>query len=125
MFEAEFEASDILGVQDWVDEPEKAPKYDAVTCMFAIHYFFVTPQALKQFLRNVSLNLKIGETFCLRSQQVLKLISGRECCLSSEGSLGAKGESIVQFQLLRYVAHDLLDKGRPAEHSMIHSVYDT
>lgn len=59
-FRAEFEPSAILGVRDWVDEPG-APKYDVATCMFAIHYFFVTEQGLKQFMRNVSLNLKMGE----------------------------------------------------------------
>ena len=59
-FRAEFEPSDILGVQDWVDEPG-APQYDVATCMFAIHYFFVTEAGLKQFMRNVSLNLKTGK----------------------------------------------------------------
>ena len=34
--------------------------YDAVTCMFAIHYFFVSEVALKQFLQNVVDNLKAG-----------------------------------------------------------------
>ena len=43
-----------------MDQPG-APKYDVATCMFAIHYFFVTEAGLKQFMRNVSLNLKIGE----------------------------------------------------------------
>lgn len=60
-FHAEFEASDVLGSQDWVDGPGE--QHDVVTCMFAIHYFLVTEPAFKQFLRNVSLNLKPGEHF--------------------------------------------------------------
>lgn len=40
----EFVDSPALGVQEW----REARQYDAVTCMFAIHYFFVTEQALKQ-----------------------------------------------------------------------------
>jgi len=33
-----------LGVSEWREDRQ----YDVVTCMFAIHYFFVTEQALKQ-----------------------------------------------------------------------------
>ena len=33
-----------LGASEW----REARQYDVVTCMFAIHYFFVTEQALKQ-----------------------------------------------------------------------------
>ena len=33
-----------LGVSEWREERQ----YDVVTCMFAIHYFFVTERALKQ-----------------------------------------------------------------------------
>jgi len=33
-----------LGLSEWREERQ----YDAVTCMFAIHYFFVSEQALKQ-----------------------------------------------------------------------------
>lgn len=55
--EAEFEASDLLGLSLW-KEPRQ---YDVVTCMFAIHYFFVTERALDTFLHNVAINLKDGE----------------------------------------------------------------
>lgn len=54
--EAEFVATPALGQEPW-----KEPRmYDAVTCMFAIHYFFVSEAALKQFLQNVVDNLKAG-----------------------------------------------------------------
>ena len=49
--------SDQLGQAEW---RESAP-FDAVTCMFAIHYFFVSERALDTFLRNVATNLREGE----------------------------------------------------------------
>ena len=55
--EAEFVDSDQLGLSLW-EEPQQ---YDAVTCMFAIHYFFVTERALDTFLHNVAVNLKEGD----------------------------------------------------------------
>lgn len=49
-----------LGQKPWLEERQ----YDAVTCMFAIHYFFASEAALKQFLQNVATNLKDGERSC-------------------------------------------------------------
>jgi SAM-dependent methyltransferase len=40
----EFVDSPMLGVSEWREDRQ----YDVVTCMFAIHYFFVTEKALKQ-----------------------------------------------------------------------------
>ncbi|RMZ57007.1 hypothetical protein APUTEX25_002239, partial [Auxenochlorella protothecoides] len=54
-----FEASPELGLS----ECKESERYDAVTCMFAVHYFFVAEKALKQFLHNVSINLKPGGYF--------------------------------------------------------------
>ncbi|BDA44333.1 mRNA cap guanine-N7 methyltransferase [Coccomyxa sp. Obi] len=59
LLEAEFVDSDQLGLSMW-KEPQQ---YDAVTCMFAIHYFFVTERALDTFLHNVAINLKDGGYF--------------------------------------------------------------
>lgn len=42
----EFVDSSLLGTAEW----KEAVQYDVITCMFAIHYFFVTEQALKQVL---------------------------------------------------------------------------
>lgn len=53
---ADFEDTPLLGQQEW---RESAP-YDAITCMFAIHYFFASEKAIKTFLHNVSINLKDG-----------------------------------------------------------------
>jgi len=55
--QAEFVDSDQLGASEW-QEPQQ---YNAITCMFAIHYFFVSPAALHRFMENVSINLKEGE----------------------------------------------------------------
>ena len=54
--DVDFVATPDLGQKPW-HEPRQ---YDAVTCMFAIHYFFVSEAALKQFLQNVASNLKDG-----------------------------------------------------------------
>lgn len=55
--QAEFEASENLGKQ----ETKLEFQFDAVTCMFAIHYFFASKQALDNFFHNVSINLKEGQ----------------------------------------------------------------
>lgn len=57
--QADFEDTTALGLKEW-KEPRQ---YDVVTCMFAIHYFFVAEKALRQFLHNVSINLKDGGYF--------------------------------------------------------------
>lgn len=54
---ADFEDTPLLGQQEWREELQ----YDAITCMFAIHYFFQSEKAIKTFLHNVSINLKEGE----------------------------------------------------------------
>ena len=51
--------SDQLGASEW----REPCQYDAITCMFAIHYFFVSPAALHRFMENVSINLKDGEEY--------------------------------------------------------------
>lgn len=43
-----------LGVSEWREERQ----YDVVTCMFAIHYFFVTEAALKQVRHSFQLLTK-------------------------------------------------------------------
>ncbi len=46
----------MLGQKQWREELQ----YDAITCMFAIHYFFESEKAIKTFLHNVSINLREG-----------------------------------------------------------------
>lgn len=55
----EFADTPNLGIQE-LREPRQ---YDIITCMFALHYFFVSEAALRQFLHNVSINLKDGGYF--------------------------------------------------------------
>ena len=54
---ADFEDTPLLGQREWREELQ----FDAVTCMFAIHYFFESEKAIKTFLHNVSINLKEGD----------------------------------------------------------------
>lgn len=58
-FKCFFEQSDKLGI-----EPHQfgAP-YDAVTCMFAAHYFFAAESIFKQFIQTVAASLKDGGHF--------------------------------------------------------------
>jgi len=53
---AEFAATEDLGKK----EVNLGRQFDAVTCMFAIHYFFASKAAADNFFRNVSINLKQG-----------------------------------------------------------------
>lgn len=54
--QADFEDTPMLGQKQWREELQ----YDAITCMFAIHYFFESEKAIKTFLHNVSINLREG-----------------------------------------------------------------
>lgn len=54
---ADFEDTPLLGQREWREELQ----YEAITCMFAIHYFFESEKAIKTFLHNVSINLKEGD----------------------------------------------------------------
>ena len=60
----EFVDSSVLGLEEFVAlDGDRREQFDAVTCMFALHYFFVSEKALKRFLRNVAINLKPGGYF--------------------------------------------------------------
>mmetsp|Transcript_1273 Transcript_1273/g.1718 ORF Transcript_1273/g.1718 Transcript_1273/m.1718 type:complete len:390 (-) Transcript_1273:241-1410(-) len=59
--EVDFEASDQLGQADYVHGGDSP--FDAVSCMFAVHYFFDKETTLHQFLKNVAANLKEGGYF--------------------------------------------------------------
>ena len=56
---AEFQVCDTLGTAPF----SAPPPFDAVSCMFAAHYFFVSEAAASTFLANVSANLKPGGFF--------------------------------------------------------------
>ncbi|KAK9813088.1 hypothetical protein WJX72_008788 [[Myrmecia] bisecta] len=63
---AEFLCTPELGRSLWSPEdPANGQQrlYDAVSCMFALHYFFETEASLHMFMRNVSRNLKDGGYF--------------------------------------------------------------
>ncbi|GLI69578.1 hypothetical protein VaNZ11_014236 [Volvox africanus] len=76
----EFEAVDWLGQRLFEDEKAGPGSYGVVTCMFALHYFFVSEASLLFFLRNVSANLRHGGYFIATftsGPRVLKLLEGR------------------------------------------------
>ena len=58
-----------------------AGKFDAVTCMFAIHYFFLSEKTLNGFLNNVSSNLKKDGVFIctfMDGESVERLLASSE-----------------------------------------------
>ena len=57
LLEAEFQATEELGKS----EVRLQRQFDAVTCMFAIHYFFASERSLDNFFHNVSINLREGK----------------------------------------------------------------
>ena len=59
--QVDFVQVDDLGRQTFVDVSH--PPYDVVSCMFALQYFFDTPQSLRTMLTNVSVNLRPGGYF--------------------------------------------------------------
>lgn len=69
-----------------------ADKFDAITCLFAIHYFFENKKKLEGFLNNVSSNLKIGGIF------IATFMDGGsvEKIIEEEGGRIAEGRKIVE-----------------------------
>ncbi|KXZ53479.1 hypothetical protein GPECTOR_7g929 [Gonium pectorale] len=61
--QCEFEAVDWLGAKPYVDGALGPSAYGVVSCMFALHYFFVTEASLRTFLGNVASNLRQGGYF--------------------------------------------------------------
>ena len=97
VLEAEFLASPELGLSVW-QEPRE---YDAVTCMFALHYFFASEKTLHTFLGNVARNLKPGLHACLvccchmRVCAALLLIITRTRCMQSWKALCAPTSQVL------------------------------
>lgn len=69
-----------------------ADKFDAITCLFAIHYFFENKKKLEGFLNNVSSNLKVGGIF------IATFMDGGsvEKIIEDEGGRIAEGRKIVE-----------------------------
>jgi hypothetical protein len=68
-----------------------AEKFDAITCLFAIHYFFENKKKLEGFLENVGSNLKIGGLF------MATFMDGKsvEQVIEDAGGKIAEGRNIV------------------------------
>lgn len=59
-FSADFIATQKIGDEVWLDE--RGP-YDAVTCMFALHYFFSSQRSAENAIEMAAKNLKPGGYF--------------------------------------------------------------
>jgi mRNA (guanine-N7-)-methyltransferase len=57
----EFAYTDVLGKTEWVDADNL--KYDVISAMFCIHYFFWSEEALESLLKTVEKNLRQGGVF--------------------------------------------------------------
>lgn len=58
--QAEFQQIDSLAAEHF----EAPRQFDVATCMFAMHYFFDKPEALKTLLGSIAANLKPGVLGC-------------------------------------------------------------
>ena len=89
--DAEFQDTDQLGESEWQEQPPQS--FDAVTCMFAVHYFFASEQKLKALLHNVNINLKLSETLhCIVSLvHITYTISVHTCLYDNNTAPAANG----------------------------------
>ncbi len=76
VLDADFEQNEHLGDEEIQEEQE----FDAITCMFAIHYFFEQEGMIKTFLQNVANNLKPGEVTAYASAMTMALSSRCSNC---------------------------------------------
>lgn len=84
----EFNPSDSLG-----EHPlPPAKPFDVVTCMFALHYFFVSEKALQMFLSNVAKSLKTGGHFISTFPDGKQILA----CLANKSTL-----DMPQFKLAK------------------------
>lgn len=58
-FSADFEPTGDLGLKVWAE----AEPFDAVSCMFALHYFFASESAATKMVEMIALNLREGGYF--------------------------------------------------------------
>ncbi|GLC58689.1 hypothetical protein PLESTB_001390100 [Pleodorina starrii] len=76
----EFEAVDWLGSRPYEELAAGPASYGVVTCMFALHYFFMSEASLRTFLRNVATNLRHGGYFVgtiPSGRRVMQLLGGK------------------------------------------------
>lgn len=82
---------------------------DCMACMFAIHYFFETPETLRGFMKNIADNLKVGGYFigaAFDGDKVFDLLRG----VASGGKRsGLEGDSVLWSITKQYDEDDLPD----------------
>ncbi len=82
-------------------------KFDVVTCMYAIHYFFENEEKLHGFLNNVSSNLKIGGNFVctfMDGESVEKALIGTNGVI--EGRRVLDDTSILVWAIVKRFTND-------------------
>jgi len=80
---------------------------DCISCMFAVHYFFETPQKLNGFLGNLADTLKLGGYFvgaCFDGQRVFDLL--RETATGASKS-GQEGTATIWNITKQYDVEDI------------------
>lgn len=80
---------------------------DCISCMFAIHYFFETPDKLNGFLENLSQTLKVGGYFigcCFDGQKVFDLLRDTP---KGKSKVGQEGSTTLWEITKHYEAGDI------------------
>lgn len=92
-------------VQDYVGQLKGG--VDAMTCMYAMHYFFQTPEKLNGFLQNIADNLKIGGYFVGTNFDGEALFTMLNTVEKDKTKTGMIGDKIMWEITKRYEATEL------------------
>jgi hypothetical protein len=83
---------------------------DCMSCMFAIHYFFQSPETLRGFIKNIGDNLKVGGYFigaCFDGEKVFDLLRG----LSKGGARVGSDNDITLWKITKEYDEDEFPEG--------------
>lgn len=83
---------------------------DCMSCMFAIHYFFQSPETLRGFVKNIGDNLKVGGYFigaCFDGEKVFDLLRG----LSKGGARVGSDNDITLWKITKEYDEDEFPEG--------------
>lgn len=83
---------------------------DCMSCMFALHYFFETPETLRGFIKNIGDNLKVGGYFigaCFDGEKVFNLLRG----LPKGGSRVGSEKDVALWKIVKEYDEDEFPEG--------------
>ena len=92
-------------VQDYMGQLKGG--VDAMTCMYAIHYFFQAPEKLNGFLQNIADNLKIGGYFVGTNFDGEALFNMLNTTQKDKTKTGMDGDKILWEITKRYETSEL------------------